>query len=33
MSKILHEKFAVVDTVLLAAAAVWFVSVVLSTLS
>jgi len=33
MSKLLREKFAIVDTLLMAAAAVWFVSVVLSTLS
>ncbi len=33
MSKIFQNKFYVVDTILMAAAAVWFVSVVISTLS
>ncbi len=33
MSKIFQNRFFVVDTILMAAAAVWFVSVVLSTFS
>lgn len=33
MYKLFHEKFAVVDTLLMAVATVWFVTVLLSTLS
>lgn len=33
MLKTLHEKYFIVDTLLMAAAVVWFVSILLSTLS